>query len=426
MARIRLEPLRGFRDIIGSDAEQLTQLINLFRRLARLHGYIEVYPPTLERFELFAIKSGEEIRNSMFVFQDKAGREVALRPEVTASIARIYLRLLRGYPKPVKVYYVANCFRYEEPQRARYREFIQAGIEIIGDPTIIADVEAIKLLIAYMKKIGIINHIRLVIGNTRIYRSLFSKYNIPEEFQDHILHLIDKKLHQKALEELSAKNLNELASLLAKLWELENLEQARDLLHPYSEEAAKAVEELREVVDLILKYEPNLRVEPQLSFARGLAYYTGIIFEVKVEDFPVSIAGGGRYDTLIQLYGGEPTPGTGFAIGIDRTLEAMKHLGLEPPEAKPTKRIALIPLDPSVIDYVLKIQDILVDRGYEAVVLKYTKLGKMLPKLSERGYTHAVIVGLNEKRDGTVTVRNLAEKKQVTVKLEELPELFKD
>ncbi len=419
--RISLDPPRGFRDILPPDSEQLTYLFHLFEEIASRHGYREVKPPTLERFEIFAIKAGEEIRNTMYVFKDKAGREVALRPEATASIARIYLKHLRHLPKPIRIYYIINCFRYEEPQYARYREFWQAGLELLGEPGIIADLEVLKILIDYYDKLGFTDHIELKIGSTGFYRRLFRKYGIEEEVQDRILHFMDKKMYEKALETIAD---GELRNILRKLWEEYRSDPSNAItyIEPIDRELVQPLEDLETVVDVLSKYKNGLRIVPDLAFARGLAYYTGIIFEVIVPGFPVSIAGGGRYDTLIKIYGGEEVPGTGFAIGVDRTLLALRYKGVEVPRYRDGRlKIAIILLADTreSYDYALKV---LREASKEAVAVLFTtqKPSKLMPKILEQGFSRAIFIGKKEVESKTVTMKNLEKREQVTIPLNDL------
>jgi len=419
--RIALEPLRGFRDILEPESRMLTYLGNIFREIVEAHGYEEVKPPTLERFELFALKSGEEIRRSMYVFRDKAGREVALRPEATASIARIYLKHLRGRQKPIRLYYIVNCFRYEEPQRARYREFWQAGIEILGEQSILADFEAIKILTNFYRRIGMLDNIVLKLGSTRLYRILFAKHGVPEEIQDHILHLMDKNMYEAAINELMEKGYQALAVTLKEIWSnKDSLDKAKQIVAATAPEAQEAITELEELKKSIEEYEPTLKLEVDLSFARGLAYYTGVIYEVKVPGFPVSIAGGGRYDDLIKVYGDEDVPGTGFAIGLDRTLAAIQEVG-KTENILPTKRqAAIIMLGEKHAQYAARTQDALIEKGLVAKTIPASRLQKALTRVVKQGYDYAVIIGDREANEGKVTVRDLRRRKQATVTLHEL------
>ena len=180
---IQLEPVRGMRDILPPDSEGINVLVHQFQYVAELYGYRYIIPPTVELFKLFAIKSGPEISKSMYVFSDKAGREVCLRPEFTASIARIYLKYLRAEPKPIKIYYIGSAFRYEEPQFARYREFIQAGVEYIGDSSIYSDLEQLMLLRDYYARINLKDY-AIKLGSVDILRTLLSGWGVPEKVQE--------------------------------------------------------------------------------------------------------------------------------------------------------------------------------------------------------------------------------------------------
>ncbi len=426
--RVSIDPVRGFRDILPPESEELTQLAQIFTKIAKAHGYHEVKPPTLERFELFALKSGEEIKRTMYVFRDKSGRELALRPEATASIARIYIRHLRARPKPLRLFYIVNCFRYENPQHARYREFWQAGIELLGDESLAADFEAIKILVKFYDKIGMINHIKLKIGTTETYRLLFTKHGIPEETQDLILHFMDKREYNRALEVVRAKEeTKELQDVLKSLWDNPHaINEAIDVLRTHDPSAAKSLEKLKTLIELLKNYKPALEIEPDVSFARGLAYYTGIIFEVQAPGFPVSIAGGGRYDNLIELYGGERVPSTGFAIGLDRTLLAAKELGIALRLDKEHKdvEVAIIVLSQNILPYAAQIQDHLTSINIPSTIHVERRIHKLIPQLLEQNYTHILVIGEREYNKKTVTIKDLRTKVQKEIKVDNLRDYF--
>ncbi|HIC98335.1 MAG TPA: histidine--tRNA ligase [Pyrodictiaceae archaeon] len=423
--KIALEPLRGFRDILEPSSRKLKRLAEIFSQIAEAHGYTLVIPPTLERFELFAVKSGEEIKQSMFVFKDKAGRQVALRPEITASATRIYLKHLQGHPKPIRIYYIANCFRYEEPQHARYREFWQAGLELIGVQGVVGDIEVIKIMLDFYEKIGMTKKIKIKLGNIALYRRLFNYYNINEQFQDHLLHLMDKGLHDKVLDELTERGYGQLTTKLKELWEIgfeKALEYFKDdnLIYP-------ALEELKLIYNVIAEYNPQLSIEIRLDFARGLAYYTGPIFEVTVPGFPVSIAGGGRYDKLIEVYGGPPTPGTGFAIGLDRTLIAAEELGIELnlEERQPSKAaIVILAENSKAVLMALQAQRQLISAGCIATIYQTTKLSKFIPRLLDQNYRYLITIGNREVENNTISLKDLIKRKQVEANIEQLLDLI--
>lgn len=419
--KIPLQPLRGMRDILHPEAGDLVWLTNTFRDVAKLYGYVEVIPPTLERFALFALKSGEEIRKTMYVFKDKAGREVALRPEVTASVARMYLDKMRGLPKPVRAMYVANCFRYEEPQHARYREFYQAGVELIGSSDILGDAETISLLDEFLGRAGLEGY-RFRVGNVGIHRAVMRRAGIPEEEQDRILHLMDKKLYEEAVAAArrAATDRNTI-DVLAQLAEGPGLDELGEMLSDMPE-AAEEAERLRSLVDILLGTMPG-RIHVDLSFARGLAYYTGIIYEVEVPELGVSVAGGGRYDTLIELYGGEPTPSTGFAAGLDRLLLALRMQGRQSLVEK-ASRVLIIPLVPEAEAAALALARRLHGRGVRAELYhgRTRRLGKALSYASDAGYKYTVIIGRVELEEEAYTLRDMESREQKRLGLEELVE----
>ena len=407
-----LLPPRGMRDLVGGDAEILEYLFNEFKNYARIHGFRPVIPPTIEYFKLFEKKSGEEIKRSMYVFKDKAGRLLSLRPEITASIVRIYLRLLRSVPKPVKLYYVAQCFRYEEPQHGRYREFWQAGLEVIGVKGVEADLEAALAASSFLDKIGV-KHLYEV-SNVSLHRSIMDGFGIPVDVQDHILHLIDKRMNKEAIDELR-KISDEAAEAMEKLIRL-RLDEVEGFMDEYSAVLKNHYDRLREELDRTIKFIQVLRemgyeaiYNPNL--VRGLAYYSGLIFEYKaVGGIGLSIGGGGRYDGLTTVYGGPFEYSTGLALGLDRIALSLK--GVKPP-SKP--RVMIIILDYAILNYAFKIKKSIEDTGSEITLYYHNKVRKALSTASKKGYDIAVIIGKKEYEENTVTVKDLRTGHQETV-----------
>ncbi|MCD6340973.1 MAG: histidine--tRNA ligase [Desulfurococcales archaeon] len=416
---IQLEPVRGMRDILPPDSEGISVLIREFQNVAELYGYRYVIPPTVELFRLFAIKSGPEISKSMYVFSDKAGREVCLRPEFTASIARIYLKYFRAEPKPIKIYYVGSAFRYEEPQFARYREFIQAGVEYIGDSGIYSDLEQLLLLRDYYSRINLKDY-TIKLGSIDILRTLLSGWGVPEKVQDEIIHYLDKKLVDevyKILNEYPSADKSFIEELISFRAEdpVKLIEFSKSM--KFNGKIQEAVDRLAKILEATRKL--GIRAYVDLGFARGLAYYTGFIFEVLTPYINVSIGGGGRYDTLISLYGGPKTPGTGFSIGIDRTYIALKQAGIR--VGSTMKRCMLIASieDYSYIDKVaskLRSMGVVVDVRLAPIV----KLGDLIGQASRKNYDYVVIVGDREYKESKLTIKNLSTKEQVVIEVDSL------
>lgn len=421
---ISTKPLRGMRDVLPPESEEIAYLESTFRSVARLFGYREVIPPTIERFELFAVKSGEEIVKSMYSFKDKGGRLVALRPEVTASIARMYIDKLRAEPKPLRIFYLANCFRYEEPQYGRYREFRQGGIELLGAPGVEADAEPAILLGEFYSRIGLREY-EIVAGNIAVYHALYEKFRVGDKAVRESLRLIDKGLVDEGVE-VACKNSvdpNGLKKFLELISEVRGgVREAREVIEELEFKIFPELEvKLRELVEFAsLLSQLGIPVRVDARLARGLEYYTGIIYEVKVPSLNVSIGGGGRYDGLIEAFGGPPTPATGNAIGIERTLLALKTLKTEVLKGEEFK-IAVLPLEPKILSYALKVQKKLHSLDLRAeIILQRRSMGRMLSELSRRGYTHVAILGMKEETMRQVTIKDLKSKTQKTLHFEEL------
>ncbi|MEM2004613.1 MAG: histidine--tRNA ligase [Zestosphaera sp.] len=418
--KIPLEPVRGMRDLTPPESDCLEYLGSTFANVASKYGYELVILPTVEFFELFAIKSGPEIKRSMYVFADKGGRQVCLRPEFTAGVARAYLRLMRNRPKPVKLFYVGSAFRYEEPQAGRYREFFQAGVEYLGDSSIYADIELLLLIRDYYRAVGLTGY-KVKMGTIAIYRNLFSEWGIPEETQDLIIHYLDKRQLDDALKLVKRYSMSG-APIIEELSTVSSPEpdEIRNLVDRVglSRESLEEVERLIKVLEIVKGLgvsEPYI----DLGFARGLAYYTGFIFEITVPDAGFSIGGGGRYDKLVSLYGSEDLPATGFALGLDRQLLVLRSKGWSPPRRY--VKTALIVLDAD-ITYVDRVATTFRELGHSVDVKVTTKkrMSDVLSDVSGRDYEYAVFIGEKEVKEGLVSVKNLRRKAQKVLRLEGL------
>ncbi|MEM3680701.1 MAG: ATP phosphoribosyltransferase regulatory subunit, partial [Metallosphaera sp.] len=189
---VSYEPLRGMQDYYADEAQKIRKVETIFREVVEKAGYSEAITPVVEEFELFSVKGGEELRKTMYVFKDKGDREVALRPEITPSIVRLYLNSLQHFPKPLRIFYVGRVYRYDEPQLGRYREFRQAGVEVLGTESILAELEMFHLLNDFYRKIGLKDNVEFKINNIGIYRKIFDYIKIDDNLQEHVLHLLDK------------------------------------------------------------------------------------------------------------------------------------------------------------------------------------------------------------------------------------------
>jgi histidyl-tRNA synthetase len=413
------------RDFLPEEARLMRYIEGKAREIASLYGYREIITPVVESYELVAAKVGEEVRARMYVFRDLGGRRVALRPEFTASVARLVATTLRNEPKPLRLFCFGSLYRYDEPQKGRFREFWQSNFELVGSNKPEADAEILLLTNHLMKDVGLKN-VMFKVGHVGVLRGILSQEKIVEDLQNQAMQRMDKKLYDEALKIVqdagaSQEGLQTLQSLInlrggdfAKV-----LGEMREIVKGYVE-AVKAVENLDEILSLVAEAKEGLNIMIDAGFARGLEYYTGMIFEVYVPELDIALAGGGRYDRLIELFGGEPTPAVGVAHGIDRIMLALQEQMVRI-NSKETQPVVIIPVSESLNVEALKIAEMLraEDIPVELEVMG-RKVSRALEDADRRGAGYVVIVGERELKEGAVVLRDMRKKEQTVVRISEL------
>jgi len=416
------------RDFLPKDAQKMRYVEQKARELAQLYGYEEVITPVVESHEFLAAKAGEEIRLRMYQFNDMAGRKIALRAEFTPSIARLVATKLRTMPKPLKLFCVGSLYRYDEPQYGRFREFWQANYELLGSSKSEADVEIITITSNLLQAVGLRNHY-LKIGHMGILRGILSQENVGEEQQNQIMHLLDKKQWSEALATVQKLSVSkQCIQTLKTIFETRGkdtvkiLEKIKQNVRNY-EKAVAAADNLQEIIELT---SHNVKSEILLDagFARGLEYYTGIIFEAYVPELEregsLALGGGGRYDKLIELFGGEPTPAVGVAPGMDRIFLAMKKQKISLKIEK-QKRVVIIPIKEEMKTKAFEIASILREAKITAEVeVMGRKVSNALSDADRRGFGFAVLVGPEEEKQGTTILRNMKKREQKAVEIKKL------
>ncbi len=416
------QPVRGMRDLIAQDAEILNYVIGKARETSAQHGFKEVITPIVEPFELLSAKSGDEIRQRMFIFDDLGGRKVALRPEFTASIARLTTTALKNEPKPLRLFSVGSVYRYDEPQKGRYREFWQANFELIGSGKPEADAEVILLANNMLKKVDLKGY-ELKLGHVGVLRGIMSQGDIDDKTQNVILQKMDKKEYDAALALASSSTCRNALRGLIELKgndALDTLEKMKAHLQGY-EKALAALNNLTTILKLVTNSGCSVEtVDP--SFARGLEYYTGMIFELYVPELDIALGGGGRYDRLIEAFGGEPTPAVGMAAGIDRIALAMQaqNTTMKKPQHK---KAVVIPIKEEQKSQALKIVQMLREAGASVEFeVMGRKMAKALEDADKRSVDYAIIVGERELKEGKVVVKDLTNRTQSEVEISTLPQ----
>jgi histidyl-tRNA synthetase len=297
--------------------ESRREVEGMMRKVARTWGYREICTPEFEELELFTIRSGEGIIQEMYVFEDKGGRKMALRPELTAPVLRMYVNEGRTLQKPLRWYYFADCFRYERPQKGRYRQFWQFGVELIGADSPIAEAEVIMLAHEALSSSGI--SFSLHVGHLSFMRVLLQELE-PDE-QKRARMFLDKKDTAGLDDYLSSRGHSGLSDRLIALAGCRDLKEAFTITGDNPDR--KRIEDLFTILD-----QSGICYTLNPGIARGLDYYTGMVFEAFAENLGAEnqVLGGGTY-RLAHLFGGEDTPSCGFAIGFDRVMVARGDKG---------------------------------------------------------------------------------------------------
>jgi histidyl-tRNA synthetase len=321
MAGPSFQALPGFRDFIPRECAIRNYLFETWRSVARRCGYVEYESPILEDTALYLKKSGGELSAQLFRFEDQGGRDVTLRPEVTASLARLVAEHQRHFPKPLKWFEIGQCFRYEKPQKGRGREFHQFNVDILGEAGPAADAELISLAIETMLAFGFVAGDFVVrVSDRHAWIDFASRHGVPDDAIPDFLNIVDKIEREKP----------EVLTQRLAAWSL-TLEQVRSFIaDPANASAAyTAIQQ-----DLTARGFGNF-IELDLSIVRGLAYYTGVVFEVFDSKKSMrAVAGGGRYDTLVATIsdGAVDLPATGFAMGdyvIRNLIEETTHAAMQ-------------------------------------------------------------------------------------------------
>lgn len=417
---------RGTRDFLPEDLAHRRALEALLRATLERHGYREVRTPTFEHVELFLAKSGEAVLDEVYSFEDKGGRRLALRPELTAPVLRLYVSDLTHRPKPLKLYYVGNCFRYERPQAGRYREFWQVGMELLGPDTPESDAEVIAAAAACLRAAGLQGH-EIRVSHLGILRALLDDAGVADEARGPLYRAVDKGdleglegiLETLALPDATAETLRTVAgtsTLLdtADVREASIVMELRELLAEVPG-ALEALDRLVEVLEALgLMGLPEVRLH--LAVARGLDYYTGVVFEAHHPGLGAEsqVCGGGAY-ALAELFGGETVGSAGFGLGVDRVLLALEAEGNLPGALQPPA-VHVAPIGDAARGEALRLVTELRDAGVSADVdLLRRGPSKNLDHANALGIPRVILLGSREVEAGVVTLKDMASGEQEAV-----------
>ncbi len=427
MANSSFARLPGFRDFAPEDFALRSHIFEAWRRVSRRYGFQEYDGPPLEPLDLYVEKSGEEIVGQLYAFTDKGEREVSLRPEMTPSLARILSERSRAMSKPIRWFTMPQLFRYERQQRGRLREHFQWNVDIVGEAGVAADAEVLAVGIDALRELGLgSGDFRARVSDRRLLSAILrSGVGIAEDEVPAVFALIDK-VERMAPEAWLTKMTEETGLDRGEAEALLDLLRASDLDRIASrygdvEGVEAALAPLREYVGTLEAMGLGDFVEVDLTIVRGLAYYTGIVFELFDRKGDLrAICGGGRYDRLLELVGGEPLPAVGFGMGDVVLAELLKERGLVP-EYRRAVDYFLVTVEDGQRAEALRLAHGLREKGRSvAYALRQQSVRKQLKAAASEGALSTVILGPDEMARGVVVVRDMSTGEEREVPLGDL------
>jgi histidyl-tRNA synthetase len=379
---MKIEPrtLKGFRDFLPKDARKRSYVLETLKRVFESYGFEPLETPTLEYEDILAGKYGTEGEKLMYRFTDNGDRKVAMRYDQTVPLARVVAQYQNELPNPFKRYQIQNVWRAENTQKGRYREFLQVDADIVGSYSPLADAEVIATAVNCLKALGF-GKFKILINDRSVFTKLVDEGILKVEEMPKIVRAIDK-----------IKKIGDEGVIAEIVSEGFAKEKATEILTKIKEQGrTDALEDISTYLEglsfdkSIFQYEPTL--------ARGLDYYTGLIFEVEIEGYDVgSVAGGGRYDNLIGIFAGKDIPAVGFAFGFDRLIEAIEVLNLFPANLY-TSKVLVAFATPELQEKALKIANQLRDKKINCEVYpEDVNLEKQLKYADKKQIPFVVIV----------------------------------
>ena len=421
---MKIPPVKGTRDFYPAEMAVRNWIIDGWKKVSVRNGFEEYDGPIFEYLKMFQIKSGDEIVEQLFSLQDRGGRDLALRPEITPTLARMVNQRINSLPKPIKWFSVPRLFRAERPQKGRLREFFQWNIDIIGVDDVLADAEVIFCTLDYLREIGLTtDDIVVKISSRKLLALLLGAMGIPDTQFEALYSLLDKraKLPPNTFDELLYEQVEDpdVANRILQLMDITDPSSIDEIVGNYLD-GWKYQSVVREVEELIILFEYLRRMgvndqflEFDMGIVRGLAYYTGIVFEIHAKESELrAICGGGRYDNLLKDFGGPPIPATGMGMGdcvLEILLEEKGLLQKQLPPRKLDYFVACVDENyKDATDATVKLTMKLRSAGYAAnFSYKITKLGKQIKQASEQNAEKCIIIG-DEFKNNQLVVKDMA------------------
>ena len=418
---MKFKTLPGLRAFYPEECAMRNFIFSKWKESANAYTFLEYDAPTIEPLELFEEKSGSEIVNQLFNFTDKGGRAVALRPEMTPSLARLIGAKANSLRLPAKWYSIGEQFRYERPQKGRLRSFYQFNVDILGESGVGAEAELIACLIDSFKSVGLgSSDFKICLSDRTLWVLFLKTFGISDANMNAVLSIIDKAQRidteklKKSLLEYLANNTDSFVDSLNQLIKIRNFEELSSFFNTLSPndkftyDLKSRLSDWRGLLNLIQSMGFDKYIEIDFSIVRGLAYYTGFVFEAfEVRAKGRALAGGGRYDYLIERLTGNQMCAVGFAMG-DVTLIDLLRIKKKVPDSNFNPDLYLAFSDENLRSYALQDASVLRGSGFRIEYpLKLQSFSKMFKSLKQRNVNFVILYGTEEIKQGNVKFINL-------------------
>lgn len=417
MKNLKFQPVKGTRDFYPEQMTFRNWLFSKMREVSQKFGYQEYEGPILEPLGLYAAKSGEElVSKQTYILEDRGGEKLALRPEMTPTLARMVAQKQNELPKPIRWFSIGPRFRYEQPQKGRFREFYQWDVDFLGSKVAESDAEILAIAAEFFKSLDLTpKDIRIKVNNRELLEQKLDLIEIPKDKIPEILRAIDKR--DKMDPEAWYGWLEEIGLTKIQIQDLNGILNDRDFSNE-SESLTRIFSTLKDMgVSEFFEFDP--------SIVRGLEYYTGTVFEARDIDGEFrAILGGGRYDNLVEVVGGDPLPGIGFACGDAVIDEVLRKFGKTPKLlASPTKVLVTV-FDESLLRNSIELANKLRENKINTEIYpdSTTKLDKQLKYTNDQKIPYVAIIGPEEAASGKVIIKNMNTGKQEKTTFDNIPE----
>lgn len=423
---MKFQPPKGTRDFLPDEAEKLQRMVDVVRSIFEKYGFQPLFTPAFESFDLLSAKGGlgEAVKDEIYYFKDKSDRELGLRFDLTMPLARVVVSNPQ-LQKPVKRYIIDRVWRYDNPQKLRYREFWQADIDVVGSKSLLADAECLACICEILDELRF--DYKIKVNNRKLLQDYIKNFVEKEKvfIAMRILDKIDRIGLKGIMEEFKKEGLNELASRV--VWSDWDYSRNRNLTNEMfikkfkNYDKSGSIDEFKELLNYAKSFGFGNKINLDITLARGLDYYTGLIFEIIIKGVEnISVGGGGRYDNLIKNISGFDVPATGISLGLSRLFELMKETD------KKKNGVFIASVSSDVMSEVVEIAQKLRENNITCSMdLMNRSLSKQLEYANNINVPYVLIIGPEEIKKKKFKLKDMEKKTERELTLEEIIKMLK-